>query len=287
MGDEGRLLEMRGLAEDYLAQSEGILRGFVPEKLLPVFENWLTQRRLMDPAIFINRAMCDLEGRIFGDHELKVSVLAGSAAAIADDVLDSKQGTDYSNLFLFGDHKETGERRELNLFYALNQGLMSVLPVDFRSRFGRAIMEYNRAQQDSINLFNSEITLEGITDIKDRAGGYSILLLHAMVFPDETVGVTNPNYQKRPTTKQEALYDYGAWLSRVDDLWDIRSDSSKRMRQLATEGIVSWDSLPMETERMKAGLNNYYLSRRVQEMIVKHYSPLLDRKIFEKYGGNK
>lgn len=287
MDNEGRLLEMRDLAQVYLTQSEGILRSFVPEKLSDVFEKWLTQRRLIDPAIFINRAMCDLEEKMFGDCELKVSVLAGAAAAIADDVLDFRQRTDYINLFLFGDHQETGERGELDLFYAFNQGLISLLPADFRNRFGRVIMEYNRAQQDSITLFSSKITREDIIDIKDRAGGYSVLLLHAMIFPDETVEVTNLNYQKRPATKQEALYNYGAWLSRVDDLWDIRGDSSKGMRQLATEGIVSWNSLPMETERMKTGLNKYYPSKRVEKMIVDHYSHLLDKKIFEKYAGDR
>jgi hypothetical protein len=285
MDNEERLLTMRKLANDYLIQSRKIIEPFVPSRLSTVFERWLPKRRMMDPAIFINRAMCDLECSIFGDRELEISVFAGSTAAISDDLLDYQLGIDYDKLLLLGDYKETEDKGELGLFSVFNQRLTNSLPSNFRDRFNKTIVEYNRAQRDSKKLLDTEITREEIVDTKNRAGGYSILLLHAMIYPEESVNITCPDYRRVPSTKQEALYNYGAWLSRVDDLWDIDNDVSKGMKQLATEGIILWETLQEETERMKSGLKFHYSSERVEEMILRHYSPLIDRKIFAKYGG--
>ncbi len=284
MGNEQKLLAMRALANSYLKQSKSLLREVVPIGLLAELEAWLPKRRLMDPAIFISKAMCDLEGYIYGERELKISVLAGSTAAVSDDLIDSQLDIPHTKLRLLKDYRGIVEDGSLGLFYIFNRALLGALPTYFRERFKETIRGYNKAQEDSTRLFDPTITRDEIINIKDRAGGYSILLLHAMIFPHESVIVNNPNYQRNPLTKQEALYNYGAWLSRVDDLWDATKDSSRGMKQLATEGIATWESLPAETQRMKEGLETHFSRTRVKSMIEEHYTPLIDIEIFTKYG---
>ena len=284
MDNEQKLLAMRKTAKIYLKRSESIIREVVPSILSKELETWLPKRRLMDPAIFISKAICNLEGHIYGERELRISVLAGSAAAVSDDLIDSKSNIPCNRLRLLEDYGRNVESGSLGLFRAFNQGLLGTLPTDFREQFKETIRQYNKAQEDSAILFYPLITRDEVMDIKDRAGGYSILLLHAMMFPNEGVMVTNPNYQRNPITKQESLYNYGAWLSRVDDLWDATKDGSRGMKQLATERIVTWESLPTETQRMKKGLEAHFSRARVKDMIEEHYAPLIDIEIFTKYG---
>ncbi len=287
MDDEQRLLKMRTLARSYLEQSVSFVREIVPRRLSEELETWLPKRRLIDPAIFINRAICDLEDHVYGELELRISVLAGSTAAVSDDIIDSQSNIPYEKLRLLGDYKENLESGNLGLFYAFNQSLVRVLPFDFRERFKEIINQYNMAQEDSSKLFDPSITKEEIIDVKDRAGGYSILLLHAMMFPDEPVMMYNPKYLRHPTSKQETFYIFGAWLSRVDDLWDIRKDKLNGMKQLATERIVTWKSLSSETQRMKECLEAFFPRKRVEGMIEEHYSSLINSEMFDKYGGSR
>jgi len=275
---------MRILAEGYLKQSERFIRAVTPKRLLAELEDWLPKRRLVDPAIFINRAICDLEGHVYGEQELKILALAGSAAAVSDDLIDSKSDIPYEKLRLLGNYEGIEESGNLGLFYAFNQGLLEALPVNFRKKFKEMIREYNKAQEDSARFFNPLITREEITDIKDRAGGYSILLLHAIIFPNESITVSNPDYKRYPKTKQEALYNHGAWLSRIDDLWDIEKDRARGMKQLATEGIITWESLSDETQRMREGLEAHFPKDRVRMVMKRYYAPLIDREMFRKYG---
>ena len=284
MDNEPRLLAMRELAKSYLEQSVDFIRDVVPRRLLAELDAWLPKRRLLDPAIFINRAICDLEDHVYGERELKISILAGSTAAVSDDIIDSQSDISHNKLRLLEDYERSVEGGNLGLFYAFNQGLLRVLPSDFRARFKEIIDQYNRAQEDSAKLFDPSITKGEIIDIKNRAGGYSILLLHAMISSGERIIVDNLDYLRYPMTKQEALYTYGAWLSRVDDLWDIRKDRLKWMKQLATERIITWESLPSETQRMKEGLETHFPRTSVERVIEEHYAPLIDMEIFTKYG---
>lgn len=284
MDNEQKLLRIRESAAEYLVESADLIRYIVPDNLLADLEGWLPGRRYMDPAIFISRALCDLEGREYRDLEFRVSVLAGSAAAISDDILDERQNIPFSQIRLFEDYEGETGKGNLGLFYVFNRSLLKSLPPDFTEKFERIIKEYNLAQEDSSRLFG-DIEDEEVIDIKNRAGGYSILLLYSMLFPENSFAVDRPVYLSPPLTKHEALYTFGAWLSRVDDLWDAKKDVSKGMKQLATKGLVTWKSLPGETLRMRKCLEDYFPEERVTKMMDKHYAPLMDIDIFTKYGG--
>lgn len=282
MDDEHRLLEMRTLAMKYLDESANLIRQIAPKTLLTEVENWLPKRRLIDPAIFISRAICDLESKVFGKRELYLTAIAGSAMALSDDIIDSQSEITYDKVKLLENHESNYENGLLGLFKAFNYKLIRILPPDFRWEFEEIIKHYNLAQEESMKLFSPTISREEIASIKDRAGGYSVLLLHAMMYPEEKSITKTPIYLDTPSSKQEALYSYGAWLSRVDDLWDLEKDKSKGMKQLATEGIITWDSLPFETQKMKNCLRHFFPINTVNKFVEKHYSPLINYNLFIK-----
>ncbi|MBA7576811.1 hypothetical protein ES708_18653 [subsurface metagenome] len=165
--------------------------------------------------------------------------------------------------------------------------LVLYIASNFNNLHSRIIYEYNLAQKDSRQLFNQNISKERIIEIKDKTGGYAILLLKAMIFPENDFEENDFVYTENPKTKNEALYSFGAWLSRIDDLWDIEKDNLIGLKQLATERVVTWDSIISETEKMKNGLKEYYPSSKVNQVIQKYFAPLIDKEIYRKYGVNK
>ena len=67
MKNEQRLLAMRTLAKDYLEQPVSFIKEVVPRRLSTELDAWLPKRRFIDPAIFINRVICDLDACAFGE----------------------------------------------------------------------------------------------------------------------------------------------------------------------------------------------------------------------------
>jgi len=283
MDNEKALFAIRREAEMYRGLSGVFLRESIDPNLIDYLNSWLTQRRLIDPAIFINKSLCLLEGAPFGGRELEISVYAGSVAAVSDDLIDRCGFKALDRVALFTQSNEEFDLEGIYLLDFFNRKLKEMLPLDFTKKFRKIIFEYNRAQKDSRRLFDDFISPQELIDIKDRAGGYSVLLLHAMLFPDIELHQEEypPVFDQRSIT--QSLYLFGAWLSKIDDLWDETKDRSVGMKQLATEGIVTWESLKVETNRVLGYLKSYYPETRVREMFQRYYAPLADKDMAVKY----
>lgn len=242
---------------------------------------WFCKERNINAAIgtkVINEAVCGLEGRIFDDHKKTLSFFAGATARMSDDLLDNGIVRAKEVFLLDNDPTRTARISSLRLLYALENRLADLLPPNFSSDFRNIISLFNQAQADSAMLLKSEVTPREIIDLKNRTGGYSVLLLYSFLFPE--LGDLNLDFKQSyypngnvPRTKQEALYNFGAWLSRVDDLLDKPYDKKIGMKQLATEGLITWRKLKQETEYTFHGLSSFYPLDRVKEF----------REIFEPF----
>ncbi len=290
MLDDIRNLSMlRKNASEYSEEAVRIFNEYIKgsyPNLLEEYNSWIGNRRTIDPAVFINETLCDLEGRVFDGNRKIVSFFAGAAGGISDGLVDSGS-VEPSEIFLLntdGYRNKTERDQHLKLFYAFNDGLANLLPVTFCRDFINVLKEYNQAQADSIRLFDKETSCEEIIDIKNRAGGYSVILLYGFLFPeagDLSMNLTecyDPNGDLAKT-KCEALYNFGAWLSRVDDLWDESHDKKKGMKQLATERCVTWGSLKQETDYTFNGLSRYYPSKRVARIFIEKFNPLTNKEL--------
>lgn len=272
-------------AEEAMRVLECYIRNNHPD-LEKEYMLWFTQRRNINVAGFtrlINKSLCDLEGGVFDEHKKQVSFFAGAAARVADDLIDTRTVAP-EEVYLLNSNENNGkDTPSLRLFHALDNGLESLLPQNFRSDFKNVIKEFNQAQGDSVRLLDEDVSLEDLVSIRDRVGGYSVLLLYGFVFPEEgdlsegLAGSYDPN-GSLPETKAEALYNFGAWLSRTDDLWDMPYDKRIGMKQLATEGCVTWSSLKQETKYTLEGLGLYYPEEKVRRFR-ETYRPATSRVI--------
>lgn len=219
----------------------------------------------------IGEAVCNLENEPFDENKRQISIFAGATARVSDNLLDNRVLSP-EKVFLLNLRSRENTKDSIpnqKLFYALDDRLTELLPSNFILDFRQVIELYNQAQADSVKLFE-QIDREDIISIKDRAGGYSALLSYSFLFPkfgDPTlnlIGCYEPHNRVFPKTKAEALYNFGAWLSRIDDLCDEPYDKKICMKQLATEGCVTWDSLRQETDYTFGGLKYFYLKEKVE-----------------------
>lgn len=283
MDNEQKLLLMRKEALEYLEASGKILRNITPPMFLGDLELWLKSRRLIDPAIFITRALSTLEDKLFEERVLTLATLAGAAAAISDDLIDNKAQIPYERIVLLQRNKADRSEGLLGLFDTFNNALLGNLPSTFPHQYSRLIIEYNKAQKDSARLFEDAITLNEIKDIKNRAGGYSSLLLYAIMLEGSLEQEEKKHKGRSQKKKFSELYCFGGWLSKIDDLWDEEKDREGGMKQLATEGIVTWQMLYEETEKIKKRLKGCFQADSVEKMFKEHYAYLIDEALFRKY----
>lgn len=277
MNNEETLFEIRKEAERYRIFSEKFLRRSTEPEILHCLNDWLPHRRLIDPAIFINKFLCLLEEKSFRRRELEISIYAGSVAAVSDDLIDKYGFELLDRIALFTPSKDNVCLEEICLFDFFNKKLKEKLPRDFIEKFREAIYEYNQVQKETSRLFDTSLTPQELIDIKNRAGGYSVLLLYAMLFPN-TEKLIIP-----PSSISLALYNFGAWLSMVDDLWDETKDRICGMKQLATEKIVTWESIQEETSKILADLKIFYPYKTVDAAFNRYYLPLVNRDMAMKY----
>lgn len=287
MDDQAHLLRLREDGKRYQVASSPIIRAAVPQYLWDDLDAWLRKRRLMDPAVFISLALCDLERLEFDAQRFERAVLAGAAAAIADDLIDVQSGVPYEETELFRNSHQRHTRGVLGVFAAVNRGLIVSVGPGFCRRFAAIINAYNQAQMDSAQLSTPSTSPTDILDIKTRAGGFSVLLLYALMFPQWDDAVSDVALVEEPGSQSEALYGFGAWLSRVDDLWDVDKDRAQGIRQLATEGLVTWNTLPGETATMVNRLRSYFRNTSVDTWLENHYAPLLNEELFRRHGAGE
>ncbi len=245
---------------------------------------------MIDPALFINESICDLEDILFKDRYFAVSVFAGAAGAISDDLIDNANLDSYSQIALLIPELErpVPNSDRTGLLHAFNSGLINLLPAHFIEKSNYVIRGYNKAQIDSLRLSNPKIKNAEIIDIKNRAGGYSVLFLYSLLFPKRVSTLNGVDEKYDPSerfnpSKNKAFYDYGAWSSRIDDLWDEVKDRARKMKQLATEGCITWNSIKKESKYVFEGLALYYPRRRVTKVFANYFAPLIEESITKRY----
>ena len=235
------LLKLNKEAKLTAVEADIILKSYVRQNhpnLMDEYNSWTRNKRNLTAMVitkFGSEALCDLEGKLFNEYMKDVSFFGGAIGRIADDLLDNGEVNPEEVYILNNEVYENGNQK-LSLFYCLSEGIKFLLPVYFEKDFGNIIREFNKSQEDSLKLLNPFIHPEKIIDIKDRTGGYSVLLSYSAIFPEEEdlslslVGGYNLNGSS-PITKADALYNFGAWLSRVDDLYDKHYDKKKGINQ--------------------------------------------------------
>ena len=209
--------------------------------------------------------LCGLESFPFHELKKKTSIFVGATGRIGDDLLDEgKIKPEETFLYLKTKRFDTKNDGQRELFYAFGSKLEKLLPVNFSTKFENICYSLNQAQLDSLKL-KDKISKEELLSIKDRTGGYSILMLYSFVFPDFedisknlALSCYNPEKDVIPNTKGEALFNLGAWLSKFDDLKDIKTDKNDSLKNLAAEGCTNWKSLHQEINYIFNGLGKFY-----------------------------
>lgn len=257
-------------AEHVLDNEIADMCGFNPE-----YENWKKTYRLNTVAIsgFLADQLCKLEGEKFDYEKRKIAYFGASAACISDDLID-KGIKDFKSFRLFS-KKQSGNE----LFDMFNSNLMKLLPEGFAEKFRNIIGFYNYSQEQTSNLLK-DIESSEVLKIKNNTGGFPLILLDRMMFPEkeDLPNDFHPNYDSikktLPLSKDEAIFNYGAMISRIDDLNDLEWDFAEGRKSLATEGLVTWKSLKEEFNYVRGGLRDFYPKKNVDN-VMDIYSPLI------------
>jgi len=243
-------------------------------------EAWKKTYRLNTVACssFIAKQFFKLEGVQF-DEELRKRVYVASATAcVSDDLTDGSDQIDPKEVFLLDrkNHRNKTANIGQQFFYALHSGLVGILPQDFEFKFEQLIKRYNQYQEKGRGL-NSDISPEEIIRIKNGTGGFPFLLLYAISFPevDDLPASFESDYSLHslPETKEGAIFNYGSMLSRLDDLDDLKYDSRKNRKSLATERLTSWREIGNDIEYVRSGLERFYPKERV-DSVISIYTPV-------------
>ncbi|MDP3728487.1 MAG: hypothetical protein Q8R18_03465 [bacterium] len=252
-----------------------VLEDFVSENhssQFPTYQRWSsTPRKLACPALttMLGEQFCYLEDQELTRQRKDIALFSGAAARISDDLTDSRL-VEPAEVYLLDAKQRDNVTEEQSLFYLFNERLEELVsPFDFKNRFRNLIKKYNEAQQRGRDLQNPLSTQEVVT-IKDQTGGYPFLLLHALMFPHQEDPSLNfsPNYNPNNgtvKTKSEALFNLGALVSRLDDIYDEKLDRKTGHKSLATEGVTSWKTIEKEIVYVDGGLRQFYPDDRVEK----------------------
>lgn len=265
--------ETRECAQEAMLDLGGYVQREFPH-LIEEYNGWFTQRRNINAAVLtkaINEVVFDLEGKIFDEHKKQISFFAAASARIADDVLDEGLAKPEETYFLSTNPIKRNSASALLLLDALENRLRILLPKDFCQRFNETIRRYNQAQIESLELANPALSKGRLVDLKDRTGGYSALLLYSFMFPelDDSASIIAGCYNplgNLPQTKMDAIYNWGSWLSRIDDLWDVKGDRQRGLKNLASDGLVNWRSFKQDERYVFGGLKLYYPTEKVDKV---------------------
>ncbi len=245
------------------------------------YKSWRKTYRLNTIACctFVANQLCKLEGKAF-DNEKRQRVYFGAAAAcISDDLIDKSHNFNSREVYFLDSHTYSMEKTSSlqKLFYVFHSKLERLLPQNFESRFKELISRYNEAQKHGRKL-NKEIDDLELITIKDNTGGYPAALFYKIIFPDsgDFPEDFSPDYSPRkgrlPKTKMHAIFNFGAMFSRLDDLSDLKPDKENKVKSLATQGLVTWNSLEQDVKYVKDGLKIFFPEKKV-ESVMEIYSP--------------
>ena len=236
-------------------------------ELAQEYQKWRKTHRMNTTlcSAFIAGQFCKLEEREFDEEKRKKAYLGSAAASISDDLIDKTTSMDIKEVYFLDttNHQTAKREDQQGLFYAFHSGLESLLPDDFKSNSKELIGLYNQAQKRGRKL-NWHPNHEEVVGIKNGTGGYPILLFYNIIVSEneyssrDLIPLYAPQEMKMPETKAGAIFNYGAMMSRADDLADLELDEAEGRKSLATEGLVTWKSLEQDIKYVKDGLKKFY-----------------------------
>lgn len=252
------------------------LRGYIETTnpaLIKAFDEWASVKRNINCPAFVSllgERFCELEKKVFDLNKRDVTFFAGAAGRISDDLIDDEEISAEEVYFLGDNKRESGNEKQL-LFYRFNNKLISLLPKDFRERFSNIIRLFNDAQRDGSYL-NEESSFQRIKDIKDRIGGYPLLLLYSLMNCEEDLSLDfSPNYNSQnwnlPETKGEAIFNLGVFMSRADDVYDKDFDKKQGIKSIATESYFGWEDVRRDIKYIETGLEKFYSKEIIKEIV--------------------
>ena len=227
-------------------------------------------------------SFCRLEGEELTEQRCRISFLVGAAVRLSDDLID-KKGVRPSEVNLLSPliTKDTISDPDRRLFLAFDQGLKNILPADFKLRFKDSLYNYNAVQENILSL-KSNNSLSELIDLKCRTGGHTLLLLYAMLFPEKGDGSRDfvINYDPKgrliSQSKVGAIFNCGIFEAKLDDLGDIDRDKKEGYKSLATEGLITRNTVHNQIDYLETSLNKFYPKGPVTE-IVKDYKARTSR----------
>ena len=242
--------------------------------LISVYDEWASIKRNINcPALtsLLGERLCELEKRVFDLNKRNVSFFAGAAGRISDDLIDDRI-VSAEEVYFLGDNKKESKNSKQLLFYAFNDRTIELLPKDFMEKFSDIIKLYNDAQREG-SCLSGDYDFQRIKEVKDKTGGYPILLLYNLMNPEERDLSVNfsPNYDSQnwtlPKTKGEAIFNLGVFMSRADDVYDKEFDMKQGIKSIATESDFGWKDVRREIKYIEAGLERFYPKESIKETI--------------------
>jgi len=270
--------------QTYKRESEKILASARDDNKQLTQDNkkWRETYRLNTVAVssFVASQLCRLENLDFNVERRKIAYFGAAAACISDDIIDKNPEIDPRAFrFLDGSYNSNESNSgNTRLFYLFHSEMERLLPQSFATNFKNLIAKYNQFQELAGDL-RKDISQNEVLNIKNGTGGYPILLLHRMMHPSDSdiqLGFS-PDYDLEknilPKTKEQAIFNYGALVSRVDDLDDLKWDLRDSRKSLATEGLVSWRSLKNDVDYVSEGLKKFYSESDVNNVMDFYSTP--------------
>lgn len=263
-------------ASNAIKLAQNTLTQYITDKqpdLIEEYGKWSAIPRNMNNIAIgeiLEEELCKLEDMVFDDGKRQISIFVTASGRIFDDLLD--EGTLNPKeipLYLKTGKFYTQQNPSKELLYALGHRTYELLPSDFKLKNKQFIDLFFTTQVDSLKLKDKNISREEVVSIRDRKWGYYILFLYTLLCPqsnDPTIGLTpcyDFNNNITPATKSGAIFNLGAWFSRWDDLDDFDRDK-ENIKQLVTEGCISWDGLGRELEYVSTGLEKFYSPEKVK-----------------------
>jgi len=248
-------------------------------ELITEYNKWKRTYRLNTVVLsaFLANQLCKLEERGFDYKRRKRAYVGASTACISDDIIDKGAIKDSRKVRLLTSTPEPLE--DFRLFYSFNSCLVKLLPNDFTKRFKKLIEKYNYVQEKARTL-TKNLNPKEVLEIKNNTGGFPLILLHRIMFPEkkDLPNDFHPNYdsikETLPLSKDEAIFNYGVMISRIDDLNDLEWDIEEGRKSLATERLVTWKTLKIDVNYVGKGFRKFYSKSNVDK-IMSVYSPLM------------
>ena len=269
------LLKAKQRISCFKTEAEQVLRELIgkSDDLSTVYEKWRKTFRLNTVACsaFTAYNFCEFEGTEFDEVKRRRVYVASATACIADDLMDSPACPDARQYYLFDiQQDEQVISTTENLFYFFHTELEKLAGDSFASRQSVLIKRFNKVQEAGSKL-NKGMDKDEVIRVKDGTGGYSALLLYAITLPESDAlpvdFIPQYNLMIPPSTKSHAIFNYGAFLSRLDDLNDKYWDRSEGRISLASEGHISWSSLQQDIDYLRTGLSQFYPIIRVNDVM--------------------